>query len=271
MNKIFSKLCVALTIAAVAGTGAHAQTGFKTEEYPMMKGVSKNIKNGWSVRPLITVGETNNNGDDVNLQNLNYRPAGIMDGIGAFRRGVNVEVYVNNELADNQGYTYYLANGTPLIGARIFNVEINRSSRSIKDAGLAYDEVFDRAGNFVTSATQINEGSAPGTNNGFNRFCSSYLVEAGYNGFTKNIYFTGEETSTEGQLTALDIAAEELHVVPMAGRAAWENVTSLENYGSNKVVIMIGDDRGGAPLILYVGEKKHYCSGLQSDAAFSKK
>ena len=42
------------------------------------------------------------------------------------------------------------------------------------------------------------------------------------------------------------------------GRAAWESVAALEVPGINKthVAILIGDDRGDAPLLLYVGEKK---------------
>jgi secreted PhoX family phosphatase len=41
----------------------------------------------------------------------------------------------------------------------------------------------------------------------------------------------------------------------MMGRAAFENVCAVENFGTDKVAILIGDDRGGAPLVLYVGEK----------------
>ncbi|MBA2423602.1 MAG: T9SS type A sorting domain-containing protein [Chitinophagales bacterium] len=243
-----------LSALCLISFGVQAQ--FKTHEYPMMKGIGKTFKNGWNVDPLVTVGETNNDGDDVNLKQLNYRVPGIMDGIGAYKKGPKtVQALVNHEIPEEQGYPYYLSNGTALTGARISYFDIDPSKRNVKSAGLAYDKVFDRAGKVVTSANQINEGLAPGTINGFTRFCSSYLVEAGYNGFVNRIYFTGEETSSEGQLCALDVNAKDIHVVPMAGRAAWENVTSIENYSTNKVALVIGDDRGGAPLLLYIGEK----------------
>lgn len=269
MKKLFSKMALTVLITVIAIQNAHSQSGFQTQEYPMMKGVSKNIKNGWSATPLITVGETNNAGEDVNLLEMNYRPTGIFDGIGAIKKGNTVNLYINNELGDDKGYTYYLSNGTPLIGARMINVKVDANKRNVKDIDLAYTEVLDRAGNFVTSADQINEGSAPGTIKGFNRFCSGYSVSKNYHGFTKDIFFAGEET-TSGQFVALDINAKQLHVVPMAGRGGFENATSLDNNGSNKVVLMFGDDRSSAPIILYIGEKGSTADGYNPSKSFLK-
>ena len=42
---------------------------FKTEEAP--RGGNKKLKNGWATDPLITVVETNNLEEDVNLLKLN--------------------------------------------------------------------------------------------------------------------------------------------------------------------------------------------------------
>jgi secreted PhoX family phosphatase len=39
------------------------------------------------------------------------------------------------------------------------------------------------------------------------------------------------------------------------GRAGWESVTELNTGVQDKVAFLIGDDRAGAPLLLYVGEK----------------
>jgi hypothetical protein len=261
-------LFVAAAMSGALTSPAHAQ-GFRTQEYPMLKGVTKNIKNGWSTTPLLTIGETGANGEDVNLDAFGYRPVGIPDGIGAFQSNRNVVLFVSHELSDNAGNTYTLANGTPVIGARISKIKVNKNNRTVTSAGLAYDLIYDRYGNVVTSASQISEGLSG--NNGFSRFCSGYLVEKYYNGFESTIYFTGEETS-DGQLAALNVGKQELHVVPMAGRAAWENVTSLENYGSNKVVMLFGDDRSSAPVILYIGEKGTTADGYNpSNAGFLKK
>jgi secreted PhoX family phosphatase len=51
------------------------------------------------------------------------------------------------------------------------------------------------------------------------------------------------------------VGKKDLYVAPMLGRAAWENVTALENFRSDKVVLLIGDDTTGAPLWLYIGKK----------------
>ena len=40
------------------------------------------------------------------------------------------------------------------------------------------------------------------------------------------------------------------------GRAAWESVTELDTGTTDQVAFLIGDDRGGAPLLMYVGEKQ---------------
>jgi len=39
------------------------------------------------------------------------------------------------------------------------------------------------------------------------------------------------------------------------GLAAWENVTELNTGRTDKVAFLVGDDRAGAPLLLYVGDK----------------
>ncbi len=133
--------------------------------------------------------------------------------------------------------------------------------------GLAYTSIFDRAGLPVTNANQINEGL--NNNNGFNRFCSGYGVKRGKSGFSKNIFFAGEETDG-GQLCALDVNEKELHVVPMAGRAAFENISPIENFNTNKVAFLIGDDRGPSPLILYIGEKSSTANGYNPPGQFLK-
>ncbi|MBK8845527.1 MAG: hypothetical protein IPO27_02785 [Bacteroidetes bacterium] len=217
-NQFLIKTLMATAIA-LSSNVAMSQ-GFVTEETPMMKGVTKNIKNNWKVRPLVTVGETNNAMQDVNSAELGYRLPGILDGIGAFYRSpYRVQVLVNSELSGNEGYTYSLSNGTPLTGARITSVDIFRKTRTIKKMSLAYDRVFDRFGKIVTNASQINEGSSTGPNDGFSRLCSATGIKAGALGFTRDVFFAGEETSN-GQMAALDVNARDIYVVPMMGRPA---------------------------------------------------
>lgn len=243
-------------LAFAAGVGIASSKddcGWLTEEPAQIVGDTANTDGGWEVLPLVTIGEQNAAGDDINQQEIGYRPVGILDGMGAWRWDNNkVRVFANNELVSSAGYAYELANGLDLTGARVTRFDIDRKSRKVCGAGLAYDRVFDRYGAEVTSATQINEGSS--TTQGFDRFCSAHGFAKGEYGFKDDIYFCGEETGN-GQECAIDVRDGDLYVAPMLGRAAWENLCALENFKSDKIVLLIGDDSTGAPLYLYVGEK----------------
>ncbi|HQU70723.1 MAG: DUF839 domain-containing protein [Calditrichaeota bacterium] len=117
---------------------------------------------------------------------------------------------------------------------------------------------MDRAGNAVTSATQLNEGS--NTLWGMDRLCSANLYRRRTFNLEDDIFFTGEETGN-GQEFALDVRNGVLYAVPMMGRAAWESVAMVNPGNRDKVALVVGDDRGGAYLWLYVGEKNHFGDG----------
>jgi 2',3'-cyclic-nucleotide 2'-phosphodiesterase / 3'-nucleotidase / 5'-nucleotidase len=246
----------AFGLAFAAGVGIASSKDdccWLTEEPAQLAGDTSNTDGCWEVLPLVTIGEQNSSGDDINLKELGYRPVGILDGMAAWKWNKNtVRVLANHELTAGVGYAYKLANGTSLTGARVSYFDIDRKSRKVCGAGPAYDRVFDRKGDVVTSATQINEGSS--TTQGFDRFCSAQGYAKGEYGLKDDIYFCGEETG-DGQECALDVREGDLYVAPMLGRAAWENLTALENFCSDKVVLLIGDDTDGAPLWLYIGEK----------------
>ena len=205
----------------------------------------------WYINPLFTVGESI--GD--------YTPPGILDGIGATQLdGSTVRVYVNHELTQGVGYPYALANGTELTGARVSYFDIDAATREILTSNLAYDTIIDRAGNEVAVGTQIDPGNA-GTE-GLRRLCSSGLFNMGEFGLEDTIYFTGEETGG-GQEFALDTENGILYAIPWMGRAAWENITMIDTGDEATIGILVGDDREGAPLLLYIGEK-----GAVGDGSF---
>ncbi len=194
----------------------------------------------WEVAPLFTVGERI--GD--------YRPPGILDGAGAFELDKNtVRVLTNHELRSSQGHPYQLANGTSLTGSRISYFDIDKETLEVKASGLAYDTVVNRFGKELE--TSMLDG---GDSDSLRRFCSSVYVPGGLFGLEDDIYFTGEETGG-GQLFALDVASKVLYAVPQAGRAGYENVTLIDTGDPGTVGILIGDDRQGAPLLLYIGRK----------------
>jgi len=197
----------------------------------------------WDYKALFTVGET--------LPN-SYQPVGILDGIGAYSlNSTTIRAYVNHELANNVGKPYALSNGKMLTGARISFFDIDKASKGVVDAGLGYSKIIGRDG-----AEILNNGM---TSNGINRFCSASLYEANSfgpgRGLADRIFMAGEET-TNGTQYALDTATNTLYAVPWMGRAAWENVALVDTGTTNKVAFLVGDDTDGAPLWLYVGEKK---------------
>lgn len=198
--------------------------------------------NGYEVNPFFTVGEEV---DD-------YVPPGIPDGIGAFALDDDtVRLVVNHELSSDVGYAYTLANGTELTGARVSFFDINKETLELEDSGLAFDTIINRQGEEVDEVSDLEF-------EGINRLCSAQYIEAHQfgegRGLEDSLFFTGEETSG-GTEFVLDPETNTLHAVPWMGRAAWESVTELDTGTTDKVAILIGDDREAAPLLMYVGEK----------------
>ena len=197
----------------------------------------------WTVDPIFTVGDSRRG----------YTPPGVLDGLGAYLKDANtVRVLSTHEFLATMGYPYTLRNGTVLEGGRISYFDINRTTRRVERAGLAYRRVRDRDYRTVKHAPQLNEGTDP--TEGINLLCSAWFANAGEHGFVDNIFFAGEET-TNGQLFALDVDSRVLYAVPMAGRAAFENVAPVNTGDPNTIALVIGDDRAAAPLYLYVGQK----------------
>jgi hypothetical protein len=142
-----------------------------------------------------------------------------------------------------------LDNGTELVGARISAFVIDRHTRSVVDAGLAFDTIYGRDGTPVDSAADLTFG-------GLNRLCSAGGAEAGTHGFVDAVFLTGEETGG-GTFWVLDVDGGALWAAPALGVGGWESATPLNIPSINEthVALILGDDRGAAPLYLYIGEK----------------
>ncbi len=249
MVKIFLSAGVSAMALLIASS---TQAAFITDKPAKLIG-----KNGAIVTPIWTTGEV------IPGSSGSYTPIGIPDGMGAYKlNSSTMRVLMNHEVGATAGYAYTLANGTSLTGSRVSYFDIDISTKNIIDSGMAYNRVIDRAGAVVTDAAQIR---ASGTSGGFTRFCSSSIYEpnefAGARGFSSRLYFMGEETGN-GTQYAIDTATKTAYALPAFGRGAWENVTTLDTGRSNKVALLLGDDRstttggtGGAPALLYVGTK----------------
>jgi hypothetical protein len=219
-------------VALLAASGALAQT----TEPEQMTGIGE-----WETDAVFTIGESVNG----------YTPPGIPDGMGAFKRGRNIEVIANHELRSAQGYPYTLANGATLTGARVSSFMLNPKTGVFENGELAYDIIYNRAGNEVFGPEDLEFG-------GLNRLCSAGSFKKGQAGFVDDIFLTGEETGG-GTEFALDVRGNVLYAAPWMGRAAWESVAALElskKLNKKYVAILVGDDREAAPLLLYVGKKQ---------------
>lgn len=214
---------------------------------------------GFEVTPLISIGEAIDG----------YRPPGVPDGMAAFAWSEDrLRLFVNHELAARSGYSYRLANGAKLRGSRISYFDIDRRTRRVHAAGLAYGTVFDRAGREVRDAAQISERpDLPLA--GFHAFCSAAGFAAGTGGFVDDIMFTHEEASVRGgrhphggSVWALDVRNGQLWALPELGRGSWENVAAVATPDGDRpdghVALLLGDDLefGAAPLYLWLGRKQ---------------
>ena len=232
------------SLRALAGALLLAPAALAQTDEPAMMRPLETDDATWFSLPLFTIGEAVDG----------YQPPGIPDGIGAWAVDRStVRFYVNHELSDDAGFPYALNDGGLLLtGARISAFDVDRPSLQVVGAGPAYDRVADRAGARVTSATQVNEGTSP--TDGFDRFCSAAFFDAGQYGLVDDFFITGEETG-DGQAYVLDPLTGILRAVPALGRAAFESVTFVDSGDDGTVAALIGDDRAGAPLYLYVGQK----------------
>ncbi len=219
------------------------------------------------VSPIFTIGDTFEGAAGAYNPGSagNYSPPGTPDGIGAFSLNANtVRIFVNHEIevpgSGSGAYPYALTNGTTISkgGARVSYFDIDKSSRRVVDAGLAFGRMYDRAGAVVTSASQLELG-------GLDRTCSGALSEPNLwgagRGLADRIYLFGEETSTSfghphgGTFWALDTATGDLWALPDLGRGSWENAAHVDTGTTTQVAFLLGDDLQSCPLYLYVGQK----------------
>lgn len=262
-------------IVSVNSQSLNVTTGKKKDhsnEKPMMKPYDSN---GWETRALVTIGESGNTKFKFNTENFGYEPIGVCDGLGAVKLDKNtIRVYMNHEMNSGYGTPYTLKNGTQLTGARVSAWDMKKclkvESLKVESGKVAYHTIIDREGVEVTDPSQIDKGRESSVywanelgvpsnySSGFTRFCSGGHVNAGEFGFSNTVYLAIEELS-QGHTIAIDACEETSYIVPMLGQGWGERAAPIENFGSNKVLILIGDDDyytdgRGPPLYLYVGE-----------------
>lgn len=241
--------------------------GFPSSPFPSM--ITPRL--GFSTDVLFTIGETING----------YTPPGIPDGMGAFLLDkFTMRILVNHELLNDRGYAYDTENIQGLTGARVSFLDVDLSSLSVVNGGLAYERIFNYDGELVTSVPELLGELA-----GFSRFCSGRLVFPGQFGSVSKkgkkpsavfgvedlIYFAPEEDGgffnrVGGNIWALDVVNQDFWQVSAFGRGAWENVSPIDTGSTQTVAFILADDSSPfdfdgdgeddpVPMYLYVGVK----------------
>jgi len=167
------------------------------------------------ITPILTTGETV--GD--------YQMAGVPDGLGAYKDGSDVVLFMNHELT-----TVEDAN---ISGARVSRLVLDASTGAVKSGEYIYD----------------------GTE-GFERFCSAYMAGP-WDGFDKPTFLTGEETtgSPKGGLSvAIDGATGQPTELPWLGHIDHENEVAIPGFTGKTVIVTTDDNSKGSEVYLYVAD-----------------
>jgi hypothetical protein len=167
-----------------------------------------------------------------------YQMSGIPDGLGAYKTGNTIQLFMNHEL--DRTFPVALNPGSD---ARISHLTLNPDTRG------------------------VIEGSYPFTGNEtFTRFCASTLAKLG----GTHWYFTGEETNSSGHLgssIALNVETGTWVETPHFGKMQHENVVPLE--GLSKAVLITTDDdfTAGVPsyLYAYIANSKKFEDAIAND------
>jgi hypothetical protein len=167
------------------------------------------------VTPLLTTGDVV--GD--------YQMAGVPDGLGAYRVGDNIVLFMNHELTREDN--------TNLSGARVSRLVLDGATGAVK------------GGTYVLDGTE-----------GYWALCSAALTgpEAG---FAAPVFFTGEETVAGphgGIVLGIDAASGTVAELPWLGAFRHENQVVVPGFADKTVLLLTDDDAHASELYLYVAD-----------------
>ena len=208
-----------------AGSLRAAPSGFKTAKPAYLVRTADDVV----IDPILSTG------DIVGA----YQMSGIPDGLGAYKTGNTIQLFMNHEL----DRTFPPAPFNPGSDARISHLTLNPDTRGVIEGEYSF-----------TGAE------------GFTRFCASTLQKL--NG--THWYFTGEETNSSGHLgssIALNVETGYWVETPHFGKMQHENVVPLE--GLSRAVLITTDDdfTTGVPsyLYAYIGNSKKFEDAIEND------
>lgn len=250
----------------------------------------KNIPgNGeYNVTPLLTVG------DEVPLlegefeeftpsKDKTFAFAGIPDGLGVFETQDSYYVFANHEYASTEEVEAPATGGgapqnsgavpesdvieQPVVtdisstidgqiqGARVSVFQFDKDWNAIGGKNLI-EKMVDSTGTYeldTTSGAYVNSETKETFS--FNRFCSGYLAESGFE--DGPIWFAPEETGPDGRGFAVTPDGTALALDGL-GRYSKEQVLAAEEYradNSNKTVLISPEDFADGEIYMFVGEQ----------------
>lgn len=197
---------------AAAATPAALEAGSLTQARPYLVPAEGSSV---TITPLLTSGEMV--GD--------YQMAGVPDGLGAYKDGNDVVLYVNHELTPEEDEN--------LSSARVSRLVLDATTGAVK------------SGRYVLDGTE-----------GYERLCSASLAGPEV-GFDQPVFLTGEEATggaKGGLVLGIDGATGTVTEMPWLGHFAHENQVVVPGF-QNKTVVLLGDDNSkGSELYLYVAD-----------------
>jgi hypothetical protein len=167
------------------------------------------------VTPLLTSGDVV--GD--------YQMAGVPDGLGAYRAGDDVVLFMNHELTPQDE--------TNLSAARVSRLVLDGVTGAVKD------------GDYVLDGTE-----------GYWALCSATLVGPD-EGFPALVFLTGEETVAGphgGIVLGIDAASGTVTELPWLGAFRHENQVVVPGFPGKTVLLLTDDDALASELYLYVAD-----------------
>lgn len=218
---------------------------------------------GWSGFELLSQGNDLTGISDAGYGDTATR--GIYDGLGLYRDGDDLSVWVNHETSGAAISRVDLE--LPALRDAIDSVIGGGSAagfQPVVGVGYAYETIFDGSYDAQTNADPVAVGAvevAAYGNANFARFCSGTSHAAGTfgagRGFVDSLYLTGEEVSG-GKFYALDETTRTLWEAPDLGLGNWENAAEIDTGESDHVALLLMSDVGGGTgdfLQMYVGKK----------------
>lgn len=216
------------------------------EEVRPAKSWVKPLKAGWTVTPLLNVGDR--------VGQSGYRMVGVPDGLGVLANGDGtLSIFMNHELAADMGKLRAHSGRGAFVSCWTLDVDtlkVVHGDDLVRKVALWLPEKHAH----VQAATYS-----------FNRLCSADLAKASAfydektgKGFNGRLFLNGEEDRAGGRAFAHVVTGDKTGVsyeLPHLGKFSWENAVANPGTGL-KTVVMGMDDSPGGQVYVYVGEKR---------------